>query len=176
MLLDTRDRRLLLLHPRTSRPVRVARARPPGLKIVRLQARADAFQHRQLRRHKRPGIGCGHIGVEKGMDVRGRDVECWAEGAGLLLEDIDGFGGGDGASISRGLERSFAFRDEGREGAGSAVAVEDSLVADHDHLDVLPVSTAGPGGDFIDLSFCFGNAGVGDEYAEDEFEAVGGGC
>ena len=102
------------------------------------------------------------------MDVCGRDVERGAKGASLHLKNVDRFGSRDGASISRGFERSFAFRDEGREGGGGAVAVEDSLVPDNDHLDVLPVSTGGPGGDFMDLAFCFGDAGVGDEDAEDE--------
>ena len=106
------------------------------------------------------------------MDVCGRDVECGTEGASLLLEDIDRFGGGDGSSIARRFERGFAFRDEGCEGGGGAIAVENCLVADHNHFDILPISTSGPGGDFIDLSFRFGDTSVGDEDAEDEFEPV----
>ena len=177
MLPDTLNRRPLLLHPGTSRPIRLARARPPGLQIIRLQTGTDALQQGQLLRHERARPLGGDIGVEKRMDVRGRDVERGTERGGVLLEDIDRFGGRDGPSVARGAEGGFGFVDEGREGGGGAVAVEDGLVADDDQFDGLPVRAAGggPGGDFVELGFGVGDAGFGDEDAEDEVQAVGGG-
>ena len=170
-LLNTLNRNPLLLDARTRRTVRIALTRPARLQIIRLQPRTNLLQHREFLRHESASIGSLHISVEERMDIRRRGVKHRTQYARLLLQDIDRFRGRDRARVPRGLERSLALRDESGEFARAAVAVEDRLVADDDHLHVLPVA-ARVRGDFLDLRLRGRDAGVGDEDPENEFQAV----
>lgn len=66
------------------------------------------------------------------MDVSGRYVEGGAEGVAVLEEDVEGFGGGEGAGEACIAEGVTCGGDEGREGGGGDVVVEDGFVADDD--------------------------------------------
>ena len=112
------------------------------------------------------------MGVEEGVDIGGQEVDDGAQGGGVGLEDVHGLGGGDGARVARRAEGRFGAGDESRQAARVAVAVEDGLVAhdEHFHGGVVP---PGPGRDVGDLAARAGDARVGDEDAQHEFQAQG---
>ena len=175
--LNTLNRDPLLLNPRTRRTIRIALTRPPGLQIIRLQPGTNAFQQRQFPCHERARTGSFHIRIEERMDIRRRGIKHRTQYTRLLLQDINRLGRRDRALIPRCLERSLALGDESREFARAAVAIEDGLIADNHHLHMLPIA-ARVRCDFLDLGFRGRDAGVGDEDAEKEFQAVraGGGA
>lgn len=63
----------------------------------------------------------------------------------MLVEDVEGFGGGDGAGEALCAEGVAGCGDEGGEGGGGDVFVEDGFVADDDHFDEVPAAVVGSG-------------------------------
>lgn len=143
--------------------------RPPSLQVVRFfPARAQRRQFVEGGGDKGPrGVG-GGAAVEEGVDVCGGDVDDGAEGGGVLLEDVHGFGGGDGAGVAGGGEGGFGLAEEGGQGVGGAEVVEDGFVANDDHFYGAVVAVR-PFDDGADLFGRDGDAGVGDEDTQDEF-------
>ncbi len=113
-----------------------------------------------------------NVGIEEGVNVCRGDVHGGAERGRVLLQDVDGLGGCDGPAVTGGFERGSRAGEEADKRAGRAVAVEDSLVADDYHLNVLVVAVR-PGSDLANLRFCAGDARLGDEDAQDKSQAVG---
>lgn len=132
---DARDRHPLLQVARHGGPVRAAPARPPGLQAHGRQARAHGGEAGELGPDVGAGGGGGHGGVEEGLDGGGGEVEGRAEGAAVLGEDGEGFGGRDGAGVAGCSEGGAGGVDEGCEGGGGGVGVEDGFVADDDEFD-----------------------------------------
>ncbi len=69
------------------------------------------------------------------MDVCGGEIEDGTEGCGVLDNDAERFGGGDGAGVTGLCESGAGVGDESGEVGGAAKVVEDGLVADNDHFD-----------------------------------------
>ena len=113
--------------------------------------------------------------MEKGVDVCGRDVDDGAEDGGVAREDVEGFGGGDGAGVACFSELLTRRGDEVGEELRAGEVVEDGFVADDDHFYGIPFSGR-PGNYFVDLGLGEHEDGVVDVDAEDEFELVVGGC
>ena len=165
----------LLLQARTRRAIAVALMRPAGLEIVDVGlAIAVAGQGGKGGGDEGAGSGSGGLRVEEWVDVAADDVDDGAEGGEVVVEDVHGLGGGDGACVAGAAERGFDLRDEGGERGPAAEVVEDGLVADDDHLDLRVVARE-VGRDVGDLAFGGADAGAGDVDAQHEFEAVGGG-
>ncbi len=119
----------------------------------------------------------GDGGVEERVDGGGCDVEGGAEGCAVGVEDVEGFGGGAGAREAGFAEVRAGSGEEGCEGWGGEVVVEDGFVADDDEFDEVPVvvvAAIGPGDDVGELGFGVGEAVV-EVDAEDHFQAVGKG-
>lgn len=166
------DCRFLLFWAWDRRSVRQARARPAGLEIIADEARADGFHGAEGVGYEVACLGGGGGVVEEWMDVGGDDVEGGTQQVRVLGEDVDGFGGGDGACEAGFSQARSGLRDELREVLGAAVFVEDGLVADDDHLDIIPLS-CGPGGDFADLGLPVRKAVFGNKDSEHELEVMG---
>ena len=110
------------------------------------------------------------------MDVGRHDVEDGAEQARVLGEEGEGLGGRDGAGVGGGAEAEARGVDQGAEGGGGGVRVEEGFVADDEEGDEGPfccwgvcggVCGGGPGDDVGDLGGCGGGAVVEGD-AEDE--------
>lgn len=96
-LLDTENRRLLLLDPRHGSPVGAASAWPTGFQVVARQARANGLQFLKLHGDEIASGIRRHTGVKERVDVGSHEVQYGAEVGGMFLEDADGLRGGDGA-------------------------------------------------------------------------------
>ena len=173
LLPNTLNSLLLLLRSGDSHTIRTALMRPARLQIKRLalpgthlceisQGAGDEIPRR---------VGT-NAGIEEGVDIGSDDIEDRAEGVGVGGEDGDGFGGSEGGGAASGAKGIFGFGDKAREGGRGGIAVEEGFVADDDHFDAAVVAGE-VGGDVGDLASGAGDAGAGDEDAEDEFEVVG---
>ena len=137
--------------------MRVASARPSSFEINSLQfLRTHSFQALELASDvEARGLSVDGV-VEERMDISGRYIEGRTEGVAMLEEDIEGFGGGDGAGEARFAEGGSGGGEEGGEGGGGEVVVEEGFVADDDQFDEIPsvvaaaaaAAAAGPGDDF----------------------------
>lgn len=139
---DPRHRHPLLQVPRHRLPVRPPPPRPPGLQVHGLEPRAQGGEAAQLGRDEGARRRGAHGRVEEGVDVGGREGEDGAEGGGVLGEDAEGLGGRDGPRVAGCVEGGAGGGDEGREGRGGGLLVEDGFVADYDQFDQIPFAAA----------------------------------
>ncbi|KFY86537.1 hypothetical protein V498_07466 [Pseudogymnoascus sp. VKM F-4517 (FW-2822)] len=169
-LADRPDGFGLLERTRAGEAVALTGRRPSGLEVDAGLAGAELVDDVELALDEVTGLGGDGGRVEKGVDVGADDVDGLAEGALVLLEHVEGLGGGDGAGVAGGLEDLLGGDDEGGELLGGADSVEDGLVTDDDEDDKVP---AGEGRERGDLRLGALDAGLLDVDANDELEAVG---
>ena len=175
LLPNTLNRLLLLLLAGNGLAIHTALMRPSGLQIERLAlAGTHLGQIGEGAGDEIAGRVGADVRVEEGVDVGGYHIESGAERLGVGREDRDGLRGGERGVAAGGTEGVFRFGDEASEGRRGGVAVEEGLVADDDHLHQAVVAGE-VGGDVVDLAGGGGDAGGGDEDAEDEFQVVGAG-
>ena len=141
--------------------------RPAGLQVENILARADALKDLDLLSNELAGLVGGDIGVEEGVDVGTDDVANTAQSGAVSLPDVDGFGGGDLASVAGRLEGGLGRGDEASKGGSIAVAVLDSFVTDDDQADEVPL---GPLGDSGNLVLGTGDTSAADEDTNDHLE------
>ena len=145
--------------------------RPSGLEVDTGLAWAELVNEVELALDEGTGIlGLGG-GVEEGVDVGTDDVNGSAENILVLLEHVQGLGGGDWAGVSGALEDLLGGGDESGKLLGRADTVEDGLVTDNDEDDKIPAGEGGEGGD---LRLGALNSGILDVDTDDQLEAVGG--
>jgi hypothetical protein len=152
--------------------IAAASAWPTALQVVRSLA-ASSLDDGELAEDERTGPGGGDGGGEEGLDVGGGNVDDTAEGRGVLLDDVDGFRGGDRAGIASTAPGTLGLGDESSKIRGRAVTVEDSFVTNDNHGNVSPVAGGTPGGDLVDLAPGSTKTLGVDEDTDDDLEAMG---
>lgn len=150
--------------------VAVTGRRPSGLEVDTGLAGAEGINDIELALDEVTGLGGGGGGVEEGVDVGTDDVDGLAQGALVLLEHVEGLGGGHWAGVSGAGEDLLGGGDEGGEVLGGADTVEDGLVTDDNEDDEVPAGEGGQGGD---LRLGALDAGLLDVDTDDQLEAVG---
>ncbi|KFY34709.1 hypothetical protein V495_08121, partial [Pseudogymnoascus sp. VKM F-4514 (FW-929)] len=164
------DRNLLQDRAGAGKAVAVTSGRPSGLEVDSGLAWAEGLNDVKLALDELAGLGGRGGRVEEGVDVGADDVNGLAQDVLVLLEHVEGLGGGDGAGVSGAGEDLLGGGDELGELLGRADAVEDGLVTDHNEDDEVPASEGGEGGD---LWLGALDSGLLDVDTDDEREAVG---
>ena len=174
LLKDTLDGSLLLRRARNGSTVGVTSAGPTALEVVSGLARALGGNEVKLTLDEATSALSGDGTVEERLDVSSDNVDNAAEGMGGLHEDVEGFGGGDGAGVSSALDSTLDGADEACEALGGSEVVEDSLVTDDNHDDQGPVVvTATPVDNVGDLALGAINTAAVDEHTNDQLNADG---
>ncbi|KFY82341.1 hypothetical protein V500_10614 [Pseudogymnoascus sp. VKM F-4518 (FW-2643)] len=143
---------------------------PSSLEVDTGLARAELVDDVELALDELSGVGRDGGRVEEGVDVGADDVDGGAEHVLVLLEHVEGLGGGHGAGVAGASEDRLGGGDEGGELLGGADTVEDGLVTDDNEDDEVPAGEGREGGD---LRLGALNAGLLDVDTDDQVEAVG---
>jgi len=150
-------------------PITGSSGRPSSLQVHTVFAGAETVDKFELASGEGAGCFRGGSTVEERVNVAAYDVDNSAKGLGVILPDVEGFGGSAWAAVTFGCEGGFAGCDKRCEFAGGAESGEDSFITDDDELDERPLA---PGDDVGDLLLCAGNSVVVDEYTQDHLHAV----
>jgi hypothetical protein len=171
--LDAVDSSDLVLGRRARRAVAVTSVRPSSLHNVHILAGADGLELGDLSLDKGTGTAGDSLGVEESIQVGSGNINDVAECGAAGQPRLDRLGGCDWASVASSADGALDTADESSESRCAAVAVEHSFVSDDEELDEIPLC---PVDDVGDLTLCARDTGAGDEDAEDQLQAVAGGC
>ena len=150
--------------------VGITSAGPAGLEVDDILARANLLQVLDLVANEGTGLRGAELSVKEWVKVGTKNVNDGAEGVTVAKPGVNGFGGGNLASVTSGLEGRGSLRNEASKFRGRANVAGDSLVTDGDESDKVPLS---PAGDFLELRASSVNAISINEDTNNHLQTVG---
>ena len=169
--LNTLESSSLVLRAGTSCAVAVAAVGPARLENVNRLARANAVEDVDLTLDEAASLVGSHLGVEEGIQIGTENVNNAAQRRGVagVFPNRQRLGGGNRTTVASTFESTGTTRNESSKFTGRAVAIEDSLIADHNELNEIPLS---PSNNVGDLALGARDARRGDPDTKDDLESV----